>query len=413
MPDRSKHLTQCRSCGSNDLFEFLDLGKSPIANAILPLDSDFALDHKYPLDVALCRQCSLVQLAHDLPADAIFNNDYPYFSSFSDTLCRSAKVHAEALIASRGLNTSSFVAEVASNDGYLLRNMKAAGIRVLGIEPSPGPAQAAIQAGIPTEMMFFGRQSARALVAAHGKADVVIANNVMAHVPDLNDFVGGFAILLAEDGVLTVENASVIDLIRKTEFDTIYHEHYCYFSCTSVDVLMRRHGLFLNDVEALPHIHGGSLRFFVGKVEAPTARLKDHMASERANGVGTDEYYASFAAQVRQASATLKKLLTDLKAQGARIAAYGAAAKGCTLMNTLGVGQDIITYVVDKNTHKQNHLMPGTHLPIVSPQALVDDPVDYLLLLAWNYKDEVMAQQADFAARGGRFIVPLPVPVVL
>jgi SAM-dependent methyltransferase len=410
---KSVKVTHCRSCGSSDLFNFLDLGRSPIANKILPLVDGLAQDHKFPLDVTFCRACSLVQLAHDMPADAIFTTDYPYYSSFSDSVCRSAKQHTDALIASRGLNSQSFVVEVASNDGYLLRNLKDAGIRVLGVEPSPGPARAAVEAGVPTEVVFFGCDTARDLVTRHGLADVIIANNVMAHVPDLNDFVGGFTILLADDGVLTVENPSVLELIQKVEFDTIYHEHYCYYSCMAVDVLMRRNGLFLNDVEFLPNMHGGTLRWFIGKKPAPTSRLLERLRAERTNGVGNEAYYASFGTTVKRACAELKTLLLDLKGKGHRIAAYGAAAKGCTLLNTLGIGTDVIDYVVDKNVHKQNHLMPGAHLPIVDPKRLYEDPVDYLLLLAWNYKDEIRSQQAAFAERGGRFIVPLPHPVVL
>ncbi len=406
-------VTNCRSCGSTGLETVIDLGKTPIANAILTLDADLSIEGTFPLVVAVCLACRLVQLLYQLPADAIFNAEYPYYSSFSDDLCRHANDHATNMISLRSLTESNFVVEVASNDGYMLRNFADKGVRVLGIDPSPGPAAEAEKVGVPTIVDFFGVEVATRVRAEHGPADVIMANNVMAHVPFLNDFVGGFAALLADDGVLTVENPSVSELIDKVEFDTIYHEHYCYFSCIAVDSLMKRHGLFLNDVEFFPNMHGGSLRWYMEKTERPTQRLLDRLADERARSLETTPYYASLASRVKQGSLELLDLLKKLKADGASIAGYGAAAKGSTLLNTIGIGSEYLDYVVDKNVHKQNHLMPGVHIPIYDVTALTEKPVDYLLLLAWNFKDEIMRQQSAFAERGGKFITPMPTPVVL
>ncbi len=409
----SQPVIACRSCGSTGLHPVLDLGSTPIANALLKLDADLSVEQSFPLAIVFCEACSLVQLGYELPADAIFTEDYPYYSSFSDALCKHAAEHANGLLAAGRAKAGDLVVEVASNDGYLLRSFLDSGVRVLGIDPSPGPAAAAEKVGVPTIVDFFGIRAARAIVAEHGQAQVICANNVMAHVPDLNDFVGGFAVLLAEGGVLTVENPSVEELIEHVEFDTIYHEHYCYFSCLAVDALMRRHGLFLNDVEFFENLHGGTLRWYMEKVERPSERLLARIAHERAQGMGNLDYYASFATRVHNGCEELKALVRSLKAEGHAIAGYGAAAKGSTLLNTLKMGTESLDYVVDRNTHKQGHLMPGVHVPVLDVTALVDQPVDYLLLLAWNFKDEIMRQQAAFAAAGGRFITPMPTPALL
>ena len=250
--DKATRVRSCRSCGMEPPRPFLSLGATPIANALLPADDRSTDEPRFPLEVGFCPSCTLVQLTHELPADAIFNDAYPYFSSFSDALCEHAREHVLGLIDTRHLGSSSLIVEVASNDGYLLRNAVAAGIPVLGIEPTAGPAAAARAIGIPTRQIFFTTESARALRAEGVRADVIVANNVMAHVPDLNGFVEGFRTIIADDGLITIENPYVRDLVDHTEFDTIYHEHYCYFSCTAVDRLMRRHGLFLNDVEYFP-----------------------------------------------------------------------------------------------------------------------------------------------------------------
>jgi SAM-dependent methyltransferase len=407
----ARKVTECRACGSARLHNVLSLGNTPIAND-LPRPSDPTPDPSYPLGIVMCRDCSLVQLGDDLPADAIFNDDYPYFSSFSESLCAHAAAHVDSLLATRDLGPSSLVVEIASNDGYLLRNFVKAGVPVLGIDPAPGPAAAAEKVGVPTLVEFFGEVAGARLRAERGAADVIIANNVLAHVPQLNDVVAGFAALLADDGVITIENPSVRTMIENLVFDTIYHEHYCYFSCTAIDKLMRRHGLFLNDVEYLPSIHGGSLRWSVQKFDAPTERCTQQLRAESEAGMSSPEYYDSFAQRVRAAGAQVRTMLAKLRSEGATIAAYGAAAKGATLLNSQGIGADLIDYVVDANPHKQGRAIPGVRIPIVPPERLGQNRPDYLLLLAWNYKDEIRRQQAAYLAAGGRFIVPLPVPTV-
>ncbi|WP_051062278.1 class I SAM-dependent methyltransferase [Ilumatobacter nonamiensis] len=400
-------VSACRSCGSDRLVEVLDLGSTPIANALLDADIPSAT---YPLGISFCKECALVQLGYALPAEVIFDSEYPYYSSFSDALCTHAAAHVASLLEERSLDSSSLAVEVASNDGYLLRNFVEAGVPVLGIDPSPGPARSAEEIGVPTLVDFFGLNVARRVRSEHGPADVIVANNVMAHVPDLNDLVSGFAALLADDGVLTVENPWVRDLVEHVEFDTIYHEHFCYFSCSSVETLMRRHGLHLNDVEYFPQLHGGTLRWSIGHREERTERCREFLAGELSDGLTTHQYYAEFADRVAACQRQLRTLIADLRDQGRTVAAYGAAAKGATLLNSTGLGADDIAFVVDRNVHKQGKLMPGCNLPIRPVEALLDEKPDDLLLLAWNFASEIVAQQSEFAARGGRFYVPVPVP---
>ena len=409
-PSDAVAVTTCRSCGGGDLREVLSLGSTPIANALVdPLDAP-ATDPVFPLDIVFCTACALVQLGHALPADRIFDEEYPYYSSFSDALCAHAAAHVDRLISERGLGPKSLVVEVASNDGYLLRNVVAAGVHALGIDAAPGPAAAAEAIGVPTIVDFFGVERAQAMRDKNGPADVIIANNVMAHVPDLNDFVGGFAALLAEDGLLTVENPYVRDLVEHVEFDTIYHEHYCYFSCSSVDALMARHGLHLNDVEYFPDLHGGSLRWHVGRQLDRSVRCQRQLDAERDAGMTAIEYYADFADRVKTCQQELRALLDDMRSDGRRVAAYGAAAKGATLLNSSGLGRGQIDYVVDRNVHKQGKLMPGCRLPIRPVEVLTEDQPDCVVLLAWNFADEIVAQQAAYVSAGGSFYVPVPHP---
>jgi SAM-dependent methyltransferase len=354
-----------------------------------------------------------VQLGYELPADAIFDAEYPYFSSVSDALCRHAAAHVHRMIASRDLGSDSFAVEVGSNDGYLLRNFVAAGIRTLGIDPSAAPAAAAEAIGVPTIVGFFGEEAAKAIVAEHGRADVIVANNVMAHVPDLNDFVAGFAALLADDGLLAVENPYVRDLVEHVEFDTIYHEHYCYYSCSSVESLMRRHGLHLNDVDYFPDLHGGTLRWHVGRAADRTERCSAMLADERSRGLDTHAYYERFGDSVRECQQALREHLRGLRRSGRTVAAYGAAAKGATLLNSTAIGSDLVEYVVDRNAFKQGKLMPGCRLPIRPVEVLETSPPDDVLLLAWNFADEIVKQQREYVVRGGTFHVPVPRPRAL
>jgi SAM-dependent methyltransferase len=404
--------TACRSCGHAPIRQFLSLGETPLADALLREEGLGAPEARFPLEVAFCPECALVQILEEVPPQQLFVDNYLYFSSFSDELLRHTKENADRLIAERGLDESSLVIEVGSNDGYMLRNFAERGIPVLGIDPAPDQAKAAEEAGVPTLAEFFDADLARRLVAEGKKADVFIANNVMAHTPTLNSFVEGISILLADDGVTSIENPSVRDLIEHGEFDTIYHEHFCYFSCTAIDNLMRRHGLSLNAVDHFP-LHGGSLRWTCGQSERVEDSARQHLAAEREAGMTEFGFYAEFGQRVEQIKSELLELLRGLRADGKRIAAYGAAAKGSTLVNYVGIDGELIDFVVDRNTHKQGLYMPGVHLPIRDPGALLEEDVDYLLLLAWNFRDEIVAQQDAFRERGGRFIVPVPRPEVI
>jgi len=400
---------RCRSCSGPLPAPFLDLGSTPVANRLLPAaDSPEQL---YPLGVVHCPACSLVQLAWELPAAEIFDEEYPYFSSYSDYLVRHAADHAERLITEYGLGPDSLVIEVGSNDGYLLQAFVEKGVPVLGIDPSPGPVEAARARGVRTERAFFGNDVAADVVRRFGHADVVIANNVMAHVPDLNDVVRGFATLVGDQGVVTVENPSVVELIRHVEFDTIYHEHYCYFSCSSVRELFGRHGVRLFRVEDLS-LHGGSLRWWGSRTADIEPSVTQHLADEHDLGVTTPSFYADFATRVQRLQSSLREMLSSLRAQGKQLAGYGAAAKGTTLLTTTGIGRETLDFVVDRNEHKQGLFVPGARIPVLPVEALLERQPDYVLLLAWNVADEILAQQEEFRRRGGQFVVPGPEPAL-
>jgi SAM-dependent methyltransferase len=383
-----------------------------LADGLLDASDLGGIEPHYPLNVVFCSACSLVQLRETVAPEVVFGEDYPYYSSFSDALMEHSRRNVERLIAERALGVDSLAVELASNDGYLLRYFVKDGIPVLGIDPAAGPAQAAEAAGIPTLQAFFGRDLAVQLAGEGHRADVVVANNVLAHVADTNGFVAGIGIMLKEAGVAVIEVPYLRDLVDNCEFDTIYHEHLCYFSVTALDRLFTRHGLSLNRVEHYP-IHGGSLRFFV----EPQVRVQDsvrrYLEEESEAGLTEFGYYADFADKVEAIKDELRALLETLKAEGKRIAAYGAAAKGATLLNYTGVGRAILDFVADRNVHKQGRFMPGVHLAIRSPKAILEEMPDYLLLLAWNHRDEIMAQQAEYRRRGGRFVVPIPSPEVV
>jgi SAM-dependent methyltransferase len=405
--------TQCRSCGESGLRPFLQLGKTPLADALVASEAAGAEEATYALDVAFCEHCSQVQILEALPEEVLFGEDYPYFSSFSDELLTHSAEHVNGLVQSRGLTADSLLVEIASNDGYLLRAGLAAGIGVLGVEPTPGPAAAARKVGVPTMERFFGIDFARELVDDGVRADVIVANNVMAHVPDLNGFVAGMAHLLTDDGVITVENPYVKDLVERLAFDTIYHEHIYYHSCTSVDALARRHGLFLNHVEYFPDLHAGTLRWWLGKKDEPSDAVREYLANEKAIGLTSFGYYADFADRVTTAQTALREALTELKGQGRTIAAYGAAAKGSTLLNTSGIDNSLIDFVVDRNPNKQGKFMPGVGIPVLPAEALLERKPDVTLILAWNFAREIAAQQTEYTAAGGRFMTPLPTPEML
>jgi SAM-dependent methyltransferase len=405
-------ITACRACASDRLETVLSLGPLPPSDAFIAADALDKDEARYPLDVAFCHDCALVQILHTVPPEELFAADYPYFSSVIDALVRHAADNVAARIRERQLGPANLVVELASNDGYLLQHYLAAGIDVLGIEPTPGPAAAARDKGIDTRQEFFGRELAAKLVAEGRRADVIHANNVLAHVADTKGFVEGIRALLKDDGVAVIEAHYVRDLIDHGQFDTIYHEHLCYFSVTAVDRLFRQHGLFLNRVERVD-IHGGSLRLFVERRDRREASVATLLEEERELGIDRFPYYADFARRVRLIRERLQRLLGDLKAGGARLAGYGAAAKGTILLNYVGIGPETLDFVVDRNRHKQGRWIPGVRLPILAPAALLDAQPDYVLILPWNFKDEIIGQQAEYASRGGRFIIPIPEPMVL
>jgi SAM-dependent methyltransferase len=392
----------------------LSLGNTPLANALRAASALAEPERTFPLELAVCPHCALVQITTEVPPDELFR-DYVYFSSFSDTMLRHAAELALQLTRDEDLGPESLVVEAASNDGYLLKNYRSVGVPVLGIEPARNVARVAIERhGIPTREEYFTRTYAEQLVGEGLRADVFHAHNVLAHVPDLNGFVAGVRTLLKPTGVAVIEAPYVKDMLDHCEFDTIYHEHLCYFSLTALDDCFRRHGLRVRDVVRVP-IHGGSLRLFVApeeSVRSVTHRVTDRLAEEAAWGVGTLEPYRAFAARVTEIRRGLRALLWSLKASGKRIVAYGASAKGSTLLNFCGIGAETLDFVVDRSTVKQGKFTPGTRLQIHSPEKLLEVMPDYTLLLTWNFADEILKQQAEYQKRGGKFIVPVPLPRV-
>jgi SAM-dependent methyltransferase len=398
--------TRCLSCEGTDITEILSLGALPLPNAYPAADASVE-EPRYPLDVGFCSQCSLVQLRHIVPPEQLFS-DYLYFSSYSASMLQHAESLAASLVAERRLGPQSLVVEVASNDGYLLQYFKRAGVPVLGIEPAANIAAVARdERQIPTVSEFFGRDLAARLVSDGRRADVILGLNVMAHVPDLNGFMSGVATMLAPGGVAVIEVPYVRDMVDRNEFDTIYHEHLCYFSVHAVAALVRRHGLSLERVERIS-IHGGSLRLFIaaGDRHGPTAlRL---LEEEAALGITREEYYREFRTAVERVREDLNATLARLRAEGATIGAYGAAAKGSILLNYCGITADTVAFVADRSPYKQGRRMPGCGIPVVDPRVIIERQPDCVLILVWNLKDEVLRQEETYRRRGGRFFVAVP-----
>ena len=405
-------IVNCRSCAADDLRIILDLGSQPIANALLAEEELSRPEARYPLMLAFCPACALLQVTETIPADVLYRREYPYFSSSSPALLKHSAQHVEALIRRCALGPASFVVEVASNDGYLLRNFVERGIPCLGVDPADGPVAQANAIGVPTIHDFFGSRSAEDLAGKGRLADVVIANNVIAHVDNINDLVAGFARLLKPTGVAVCEFAYALDMIVHCEFDTIYHEHLFYHTLHGLTPLFGRHGLYLNDVTWLP-IHGGSLRLTVSRTHAQSDELQALFAQEAALRVDEISFYNDFASRVRALRDSLARLLVSERDKGKRIACYGASAKGATLVNYLDLGEGFFEFVADANPHKQGKYMPGQRISIRHPDELVAKQPDYVLLLVPNFAGEVMRQQSVYRERGGSFIVPVPEPCIV
>lgn len=402
----------CRFCGSPLSVTFADLGMTPISNDYVSAAKAQAMEPFYPLHAFVCENCFLVQLIDFEKAENMFNDEYAYFSSYSESWLRHSKAYAEKMIAAEHLGPGSMVVEIASNDGYLLQYFKAAGVPVLGVEPTANTARVAFEErGIESEVAFFGRETAQRLADRGIRADVMAANNVMAHVPDINDFISGYPILLKPDGVANVEFPHLLSQIAGRQFDTIYHEHFSYLSFTVARRIFAAHGMRVYDVDELA-THGGSLRLYICHDgcarRADTPHVEAMLTREASAGLGDLETYRQFSKAVVETKCSLLEFLIDAKRAGKSVVGYGAPAKGNTLLNYCGVKTDLVEFTVDRSPHKAGKLLPGVRLPILEPEAIFERKPDYVLILPWNLKDEIISQMAGIRAWGGKFVTPIP-----
>ncbi len=400
--------TACRFCGAPLSHTVVDLGMSPLCESYVPADRLDAMEPFYPLHVRVCERCLLVQIPEFVPPEEIFT-EYAYFSSFSDSWVEHARRYVDQAADRLGLGPGSLVVEVASNDGYLLQHVVARGIRALGVEPAANVARAAEERGVPTRVAFFGRDEAARMVAEGLTADLIAGNNVLAQVPDLNDFVAGLAVLLAPGGMLTLEFPHVVQLIEQRQFDTIYHEHFSYFSLITTQEILAAHGLAVVDVEELP-THGGSLRVWAQHAGAgtPGPRVQELLDRERAAGYDGVDAYTAFGPEVERVKFDLLEFLIEARREGRQVAGYGAPGKGNTLLNFCGIRTDLVAYTVDRNPYKQGMFLPGTHIPIHPPERLAETRPDDILILPWNLRDEIAAQLEYTQEWGARLVVPIP-----
>jgi hypothetical protein len=407
----AEHRYTCRFCAATLRHTFVDLGTSPLCQRhVTPARFDQA-ESTYPLHVYVCESCFLVQLPAYVAREEIFDAEYGYFSSFSDSLLKHSERYVQMMIPRFGLGSQSRVVEVASNDGYLLQYFVKAGVPVLGIEPTANTAAVAIRNGVPSITRFFGRDTARDVRSSHGPANVILGNNVLAHVPDINDFVGGMKILLASDGVVTMEFPQLLHLIERNYWDTIYHEHFSYLSFTTVERIFAHHGLVLFDVDEIP-THGGSIRIYARHAEDAAKPVHERVAAmkvrEQQAGHFDLAYYENFGERVKESKRSILEFLIAAKRAGKQVVGYGAPGKGNTLLNYCGIRTDFLDYTVDRSTHKQGNYLPGSRIPILSPDRIRETKPDYLFMLPWNLEQEIVQQMSEIRSWGGKFVVPIP-----
>ncbi len=407
--------SKCRFCANELKYSVVNLGMSPLCQKHVKPENANDMEKFYPLHAYVCDECWLMQLEEFATPDEIFADDYAYFSSYSDSWLKHARKYTDLMVERFGLNAESQVVEIASNDGYLLQWFVEKNIPVLGVEPAANVAEVAREKGIRTEVRFFGTETAKSLAGQYGKADLLLGNNVLAHVPDINDFVGGMKAMLAEGGVITMEFPHLQRLIEENQFDTIYHEHFSYLSFVAVNRIFAHHGITLFDVEELP-THGGSLRIYGRHTEDTskpvTDRAKELLQRELDLGFETLEYYAAFEEKVKETKRKLLSFLIEAKRAGKTVVGYGAPGKGNTLLNYCGIRTDFLDYTVDRSPHKQGNFLPGTHIPIYAPEKIRETKPDYVLILPWNLKKEISRQMAYISEWGGKFVIPIPETLV-